>query len=80
MALSSTNLLQWIAHSKYLYKNYANKLSTDYQYGTVCYKKTKKLLLLHFYLQELELYYLDCSCLEEEDICNFIVEIQKLSQ
>jgi len=77
MSLSNENLLQWIAHIKYLYKNYASKIGDKYKYGTVCEEDDKKLLLSYFMLEEIKLYYLNCSCLTEETICNFIVQIQK---
>lgn len=78
MALSSSNLLEWITHSQYLLKNYTSKLISKYKYGIDCEDQEKKLLLASFYLEEVELYYDNCSCLTEAIICKFIVEIQKL--
>lgn len=78
MSLSSSNLLQWIAQGRYLYKNFVSKLEKKYRYGTICEQEDKKMLLAYFYLEEIELYYNGCSCLTEETICKFIVALQKL--
>jgi len=78
MALSNTHLLQWIAQGRYLYKNFVSKLNKRYRYGINCEQEEKKMLLAYFYLEEIELYYNNCSCLEEATICKFIVKLQKL--
>lgn len=79
MALSSSNLLQWIAECRYLFKNYAAKLEPKYRYGTICAAEERNLKILSWYIDEIELYYDDCSCLTEANICEMIVEVQKIT-
>jgi len=79
MALSSANLLQWIAQCRYLFKNYASIIEGKYRYGIICPDDEKILKVISWYIEEIEDYYDNCSCLIEADICEMIVEIQKLT-
>lgn len=60
------------------YQEYAHSLVNKYRYGTICEKEEANLMYANFLIEEVELYYNDCSCLEEEDICKMITEAQKL--
>lgn len=76
--MTDTVLLNQIAYLYYLYKNYTANLVNKYFYGTICEKDDKKLIIASMFIEEIENYYNDCSCLEEEDICEMIAETKKL--
>lgn len=79
MSLSQSNLISWIVYGYYKYKNLVLNITNKYKTGgVVCESdKTRSILLLSF-IQELEDYATNCSCLEEEDICNLITSIQSI--
>jgi hypothetical protein len=78
MALSSNNLKLWIGYLSHYYAKLGDKLRKKYIYGSNCVDMEKRLLMASWMLEELELYYNGCSCLEEEDVCNMIVVIRNL--
>jgi|LakMenE18May11ns_1017448.scaffolds.fasta_scaffold9266254_2 hypothetical protein len=79
MAISQNNLKNWIAYLSYYYAKFGAKLRKKYIYGaTACKEDEKKLMIASWYLEEIELYYNGCSCLEEADICKMIVTVKQL--
>lgn len=71
-------LLNQLGYLYYLEKNYTNSLVNKYYYGTICEKDEKKLNIAYMFINEIEKYYNDCSCLKEKDICEMIAETKKL--
>ena len=78
MALSSANLLQWIGYSNYLLRQYGNDLLFKMERGIECLEKERKFITATWYIDEIKLYYDDCSCLTETQICKMLTEIQRL--
>lgn len=79
MALSDDTLLNRIAYGHYLVKELGAKLYKKYCFGIPCEKLEIKLLKATFYLEEMELYYKGCSCIDEDDICEMIAELVKIT-
>lgn len=78
MAFSSSNLLQWIAYSEYLLRQYGCKLLAKIEGGVQCPNEEKNLLTATWYIKEVKYYYDDCSCLTEAQMCAMLTEIQRL--
>jgi hypothetical protein len=57
----------YIAYYKHNYKNFVLNLIPKYKNASICNEED----MIKFYsvLEEVENYYKECSCLEEEDIC-----------
>ncbi len=79
MAISQNNLRGWIGYLTYYYAKFGAKLRKKYINGSkVCTENEKNLLIADWFLEEIELYYNGCSCLEEENICKMIVTTKQL--
>lgn len=76
--MTSSVLLSYIGHLWHIHAEYAVKLANLYMYGNDCIKEEKKFLVADWFITEIENYYLDCSCLTEEEVCELIMDVQKL--
>lgn len=76
--LSEENLLSQIVNIKYLLKNFVTKLNDKYKMGISCELEETKLIKSYIMLDEITLYYENCSCLTEDNICSMISETNKL--
>ena len=76
--MTNSTLLNYIGYLWFLHKNYYKKIQYKYIIGIPCLCEEENLILSSIMIEEVENYYNNCSCLEEEDICNIIVKIQTL--
>jgi hypothetical protein len=70
-----------ITHIGYLYnehKKYAIRLQNKLAYGISCLKDEINFINVSYIIQELENYFLGCSCLTVDDICFFIKKAKEL--
>lgn len=69
------------SHIGYLYnqhKNYAVKVKDKLNLGINCHKQLINLRTSFYGIQELERYYINCSCLAETDLCDIIHQIKNI--
>lgn len=76
--MDNATLLNYIGYLRMIHKNYYSNMHSKYHFGINCDCEEQNLILTSYFIEEIENYYLNCSCLEEEDICQLIVNVQKI--
>lgn len=76
--MTNSLLLNHIGYLYFLHKKYYIKLAKKLKYGVSCKIEENNLLKASMFIDEIENYYTNCSCLTEDEVCNLIVITQKL--